>query len=116
MEVDPRYAQGPEALKEVYVRNAAGETVPLSAVARYDYSNAPLSVNHQGQFAAATLSFNLPEGVALSEAAAVINDTSARIGVPATVVGSFQGTARGFQTTLALEPVLMLCVGLTTLL
>jgi multidrug efflux pump len=113
MEVDPRYAQGPEALKEVYLRNAAGETVPLSAVARYDYSNAPLSVNHQGQFAAATISFNLPEGVALSEAAAVINDTSARIGVPATVVGSFQGTARGFQTTLARQPWLILAAVLT---
>jgi len=113
MEVDPRYAQGPEALKDVYVRNPAGETVPLSAVARYDYSNAPLSVNHQGQFAAATISFNLPEGVSLSEASAVINDVSARIGVPSTVVGSFQGTARGFQTTLARQPWLILAAILT---
>src|SRR5205823_4607933 len=69
MEVDPRYAQGPEALKDVYLRSPAGETVPLSAVARSDYSNAPLSVNHQGQFAASTISFNLPEGVSLSQAA-----------------------------------------------
>src|SRR5205814_7719271 len=60
MEVDPRYAQGPEALKDVYVKSPSGEVVPLTAVARYDYSNAPLSVNHQGQFAAATISFNLP--------------------------------------------------------
>src|SRR5260221_5880511 len=50
MEVDPRYAQGPAALKEVYLKSAAGEVVPLSAVARYDYSNAPMSVNHQVQF------------------------------------------------------------------
>src|SRR5204863_9884670 len=86
MEADPRYAQGPEALKDVYVRSPAGESVPLGAMARYDYSNAPLSVNHQGQFAAATISFNLPEGVSLSEAAAVINETSARTGVPGSVV------------------------------
>jgi multidrug efflux pump len=108
MEVDPRYAQGPEALKEVYLKNPAGEVVPLSAVARYDYSNAPLSVNHQGQFAASTISFNLPEGVSLSQASAIINDTMARIGVPANVYGSFQGTARSFQTTLARQPWLIL--------
>jgi multidrug efflux pump len=108
MEVDPRFAQGPEALKDVYINAPAGGTVPLSAVARYDYSNAPLSVNHQGQFAAATLSFNLPTGVSLSEAAAAIDEMSARIGVPANVYGSFQGTARSFQTTLARQPWLIL--------
>ena len=113
MEVDPRYAQGPEALKDVYLRSPAGETVPLSAVARSDYSNAPLSVNHQGQFAASTISFNLPEGVSLSQASAIINDTMARIGVPATVYGSFQGTARSFQTTLARQPWLILAAILT---
>ena len=113
MEVDPRFAQGPEALKDVYIRSPAGESVPLSAVAQYDYSNSPLSVNHQGQFAASTISFNLPEGVSLSEASAVINDTMARIGVPATVYGSFQGTARSFQTTLGRQPWLILAAILT---
>ena len=113
MEVDPRYAQGPEALKDVYLKSPAGEVVPLSAVARYDYSTAPLSVNHQGQFAAATISFNLPEGVSLSQASAIINDTMARIGVPASVYGSFQGTARSFQTTLARQPWLILAAILT---
>jgi multidrug efflux pump len=112
MEVDPRYAQGPEALKDVYIQMPNG-TVPLASVARYDYSNAPLSVNHQGQFASSTISFNLPEGVSLSEAAAAIDDTMARIGVPATVYGSFQGTARSFQTTLARQPWLILAAILT---
>jgi multidrug efflux pump len=112
MEVDPRYAQGPEALKDVYIRTPNG-AVPLAAVARYDYSNAPLSVNHQGQFAASTISFNLPEGVSLSQAAAAIDDTMARIGVPATVYGSFQGTARSFQTTLGRQPWLILAAILT---
>ncbi|HET7364839.1 MAG TPA: multidrug efflux RND transporter permease subunit [Burkholderiales bacterium] len=112
MEADPRYAQGPEALKDVYIRTPNG-AVPLAAVAQYEYSNAPLSVNHQGQFAASTISFNLPEGVSLSQAAEAINETMAQIGVPATVYGSFQGTARSFQTTLARQPWLILAAILT---
>ena len=108
MEVDPRYAQGPEALKDVYVFSSGGERVPLAAIAHYEFTNTPLSVNHQGQFAAATISFNLPQGVSLSQAGAAIEETAARIGVPATVYGSFQGTARSFQTTLARQPWLIL--------
>jgi multidrug efflux pump len=108
MEVDPRHAQSPEALKDVYLRTPAGRQVPLSTVARYEFTNTPLSVNHQGQFAAATISFSLPEGVSLSTAAAVINDTMARIGMPTSIYGGFQGTARGFQTTLARQPWLIL--------
>jgi len=112
MEVDPSFAQSPEALKQVYVATPNG-SVPLSAIAATDYSNTPLSVNHQGQFAAATISFNLPEGLALSQAAAAIEDTKARIGMPATVYGSFQGTARSFQTTLDRQPWLILAAILT---
>jgi multidrug efflux pump len=108
MEVDPRYAQSPEALKDVYLRTPAGQQVPLSTVARYELTNTPLAVNHQGQFAAATISFSLPEGVSLSTAAAVINDTMARIGMPTSIYAGFQGTARGFQTTLARQPWLIL--------
>jgi multidrug efflux pump len=112
MEVDPRYAQGPEALKDVYLVTPGGQ-VPLSAVAHYEFTNTPLSVNHQGQFAAATISFNLPEGVSLSQAGAAINATMARIGVPVSVTGSFQGTARSFETTLARQPWLILAAVLT---
>jgi multidrug efflux pump len=108
MEVDPRYAQGPEALKDVYVSAPNGQQVPLAAIARYEYTNTPLSVNHQGQFAAATVSFSLPEGVSLSAATTAINEAMARIGVPASVYGGFQGTARSFQTTLARQPWLIL--------
>ncbi|HET7198058.1 MAG TPA: multidrug efflux RND transporter permease subunit [Burkholderiales bacterium] len=108
MEVDPRYAQGPDALNDVYLFSSTGQRVPLSAVAHYEFTNTPLSVNHQGQFAAATISFNLPEGVSLSQAGAAIEETMARIGVPASVVGSFQGTARSFQSTLSRQPWLIL--------
>jgi multidrug efflux pump len=108
MEVDPRYSQGPEALKDVFLRTAGGAQVPLATVARYEFTNTPLAVNHQGQFAASTISFNLPEGVALSDAVAAIQDTMARIGVPVTVSGSMQGTARSFQTTTGRQPWLIL--------
>jgi multidrug efflux pump len=108
MEVDPRYAQSPEALKDVYLRTPSGQQVPLSTVARYELTNTPLSISHQGQFAAATISFSLPEGVSLSTAATVINETMARIGMPTSIYGGFQGTARGFQTTLARQPWLIL--------
>jgi multidrug efflux pump len=86
----------------------AGDRVPLSTFARYEYSNAPLSVSHQGQFAAATISFSLPEGVALSQATAVINDTMARIGMPVGIFGSFEGTARNFQSSMKNQPLLIL--------
>jgi len=108
MEVDPRYSQGPEALKDVYVQTAAGGRVPLSTIARYEFTNTPLSVNHQGQFAASTISYNLADGVSLSQAGEAIEETMARIGVPATVYGSQQGTARSFQTTLSRQPWLIL--------
>ena len=108
MEVDPRYAQGPEALKDVYVLSGAGARVPLAALSRYEFTNTPLSVNHQGQFAAATISFNLPEGVSLSQASEAIAATTAQIGVPSSVYGSFQGTARSFESTLSRQPWLIL--------
>ena len=108
MEVDPRFAQGPEALKDVYVLASNGARIPLAALAHYEFTNTPLSVNHQGQFAAATISFNLPEGVSLSQASDAIARTSAQIGVPASVYGSFQGTARSFEGTLSRQPWLIL--------
>ena len=109
MEVDPRYAVGPEALKSVWINPpGAAPPVPLSAVARYEYTNAPLSVNHQGQFASTTVSFNLQEGYSLSQATEAINQTILEIGMPASIVGNFQGTARGFQKTLSSQPLLIL--------
>jgi multidrug efflux pump len=113
MEVDPRYAEGPESLKHVHVITSSGARVPLSTFARYEYVNTPLSVNHQGQFAAATISFSLPEGRSLSEATAVINDTVARIGMPTSIFGSFEGTARNFQSAATNQPLLILAAIIT---
>ena len=82
--------------------------IPLSAFARVSLENTPLSVNHQGPFVATTISFNLAPGVSLGEGLAVIRHTMDRIGVPTTIQGSFQGTARVFQQSIGDQPVLIL--------
>ncbi|MFO1205405.1 MAG: multidrug efflux RND transporter permease subunit [Burkholderiales bacterium] len=104
MEVAPQYAQGPEALNGIYARTQAGTLVPLSAFARYELSNTPLSVNHQGQFAATTISFNLASGVPLSQALQAIDETTVRIGLPATIQGGQQATGKVFQQSLDAQP------------
>ena len=113
MEVAPQYWQGPEALDKLYLVSPTRGQVPLSAVARYELTNTALAVNHQGQFAAATISFNLPIGVALSDAVTAVNAEMARLGVPTTIHGSFQGTARAFQASLESQPWLILAALIT---
>ncbi|MGH8277464.1 MAG: efflux RND transporter permease subunit, partial [Steroidobacteraceae bacterium] len=87
---------------------AAEQIVPLAAFSHYGPGSTPLAVNHQGTFVATTLSFNLAPNVSLSAATAAINETANSIGMPSTVHGSFQGTARTFQESLGSEPVLIL--------
>ncbi|HEY4804269.1 MAG TPA: efflux RND transporter permease subunit, partial [Paraburkholderia sp.] len=82
--------------------------VPLSAIASFGPGTTPLSVNHQSQFVASTISFNLPPGKSLSDATQAIYDTMAQIGMPATIHGSFQGTAQAFQQALDNQPLLIL--------
>jgi multidrug efflux pump len=82
--------------------------VPLSAVASYQPTTAPIAVNHQGQFPAVTISFNLAGGIALSDAVTAIEQMQRRIGMPGTVHGTFTGTAQAFQASLASEPFLIL--------
>jgi multidrug efflux pump len=108
MEVAPQYWQSPATLNNVYVSTGSGAQVPLSAFSHYEYTNTPLGVNHQGQFVSSTVSFNLPIGVSLSDATRAINDALDRMGVPGTVHGSFQGTARAFQESLESQPWLIL--------
>ena len=108
MEVAPEYWQSPEALNGIYVLSPIRGQVPLSAFSRYEPTTAALAVNHQGQFAESTISFNLPEGVSLSTGIQKIRDTMARIGVPTSITGSSQGTARIFQQGLDNQPWLIL--------
>jgi multidrug efflux pump len=113
MEVDPKYQQDPNSLRGIYVRAANGNEVPLSSFAHLDVTNTTLSVNHQGQFPSITLSFNLAPGVALGDAVTEIQQAEGEIGMPASVQGSFMGTAQAFQSSLATEPYLVLAALVT---
>ncbi|ROR07704.1 multidrug efflux RND transporter permease subunit MdtC [Erwinia sp. JUb26] len=97
MEVDPRYTQDVSALNQMYVINSDGKSIPLSYFASWKPANSPLSVNHQGLSASSTISFNLPEGVSLSQASAAIDRSVTALGVPSSVRGSFAGTAAEFE-------------------
>ena len=118
MELAPEYWQSSEALKQVYIsvpalrlpfgKQIAVHQVPLSSLAGFAPTSTPLSVNHQGQFAAATLSFNLKPGTSLSTATQLIENTLRDIGVPASIQGSFQGSAKAFQESLRNQPFLIL--------
>ena len=107
MEVAPQYQTSPDALQAVYVRSASGPMIPLSAIAHFGPANVALAVNHQGQFPAATLSFNLAPGVSLGDATKAIDAAQNAIGLPATIHPSFQGTAAQYQEALANEPILI---------
>ena len=99
LEAAPQYLQSPETLKEIYVHASNGQAVPLAAFARWEMTATPLAVNHQGQLAASTISFNLPEGVSLSQATQAINAATQKMSLPASVQGSFQGTAKTYQAS-----------------
>jgi multidrug efflux pump len=90
------------------VSTSAEAMVPLSAVTRYGPGNIPLSVNHQGLFVASTISFNLAPNASLSDAVQTVDEVMTRLGVPATIHGTFQGTARAFQDSLSNQPWLIL--------
>ncbi|HEY1373081.1 MAG TPA: multidrug efflux RND transporter permease subunit [Candidatus Binatia bacterium] len=107
MEAAPEFWQNPDGLKHIYVKTPSGAQVPLSVFTHYEPATSPLVVNHQGQFPAVTLSFNLTPGLALGDAVAAVEEAEREIGVPATIHGSFQGTAQAFQQSLANEPLLI---------
>jgi multidrug efflux pump len=108
LEMDPQFLQGPQGLDVLRVRSTDGTLVPLSAFARYAPSTAPLQVNHQGQFPSVTISFNLPPGGSLGDAVDKIDAAESDLGLPASIRGSFQGTAQAFQDSLANQPILIL--------
>jgi hydrophobe/amphiphile efflux-1 (HAE1) family protein len=113
LEVKPEFQQSPEALKQIYVRSTSGEAVPLSAFVSFETTTAPLSLSHQGQFPAVTLSFNLAPDVALGDAVTSIRRAEQEIGMPDSIRPNFQGTAQAFQSSLASEPFLILAALIT---
>jgi multidrug efflux pump len=108
MEVEPQYQQSPETLESVYVHSSSGKMVPLSAFAHFGPSNTSLAVNHQGQWPAVTISFNLAPGVSLGQATEAIESVERGMHFPETIHASFQGTAAAFQDSLANQPVLII--------
>jgi len=107
MEVAPQYWQNPETLQAIYVHAPNGSQIPLSSFTHFTRKNTTLTVSHQSQFPAYTISFNLAEGVSLSDAVAQINAARNEIGVPASIQARFQGTAQAYQASLASEPLLI---------
>ena len=104
MEVAPEYWQEPDTLNAIYVASDSGALVPLSAIATFGRSTTPVAVSHQSQFPAVTLSFNLRPRASLGDAVVAVDRAARDIGMPASVHGGFQGTARVFQQSLASEP------------
>ena len=113
MEVSPDFQQNPDALKKIYVGSSNGTEVPLSSISHFESKATTLAVNHQGQFPAVTLSFNLAPGASLGDAVTDIGRASREIGLPASISATFQGTAQAFQASLATEPLLILAALVT---
>jgi len=138
LEVDPTFRADPDSLKSIYVPAGGGQSpaaqggnapsantpsvgvlgasaqqVPLSAIAHFETTTGPLTINHQGQFPAVTISFNLGSGASLGEAVKAIEQAASEIGLPPSIQVAFQGTARAFQASLANEGWLILAAIVT---
>jgi multidrug efflux pump len=113
LEVTPELQQDPSALERIHVPAADGAQVPLSSIAQLTFGKTPLSVNHQGQFPAATLSFNLAPNASLGEGVKAVEDATRDIGLPRGVQAAFQGTAAAFRASLANTPWLILAAIVT---
>jgi hydrophobe/amphiphile efflux-1 (HAE1) family protein len=107
-EVPPQMAGDLATLNKLYVRAQTGQAVPLSTFVKIDTNKvAPLSISHQSQFPAVTISFNLAPGIALGQAVGAINAAMVQLGAPVTLQGTFQGTAQAFQSSLSSQPYLI---------
>jgi hydrophobe/amphiphile efflux-1 (HAE1) family protein len=113
LEIEPQYQLDPSALSKAYVKTNAGRLVPLSAVAHFETTTTPLAISHQGQLPAVTISFNLAPGLALSDATLAVNRAMLAIGAPASLIGTFEGTARAFRDSLSTQPMLIATALLT---
>ncbi len=113
LEVKPDFQKGPGALKDIYVRSSAGTQVPLSAFTQYAEGSGPLAINHQGQFPAVTVSFNLAPGASLGDAVKVIEAAKQDLGMPPSIQAGFQGAAQAFRASLSNELLLILAAVVT---
>ena len=107
LEIDPQLQTDPSLLDRIYVGAVGGKQVPLSAVAHFERGTAPLAVRHQGQFPAATISFNLAPGLALGDAETAVQNATRELRMPEDVRTEFAGNARFLQQSLASQPLLI---------
>jgi multidrug efflux pump len=113
LEVAPEYRENPDSLKFLYVRSNNGTQVPLSTFVKYQPTTAPLALNHEGQFPAVTVSFDLAQNASLGDAVKVIDNAGKAIGLPPSIVANFQGSAAAFRNSLANEGWLILAAVVT---
>ncbi len=114
LETAPALGQNPEQLGDYYyIRTANGGTVPLRAISHFENQQAPLAINHQGQFPVVTLSFNLAPNASLGDAVEAIDGIKSDLHMPASIQADYQGTAHAFQASLANEPLLILAAVIT---
>ena len=113
LEALPEFQRNPSKLNDIYVLSTSGGAVPLGAFSHFESGVAPLAINHQGQFPAVTISFNLAPGAALGEATKAIEAAQKEMNMPLSVQASFQGTAQAFIASLANEPWLILAAIVT---
>jgi len=107
LEVLPKYQFGPEALNDIYITSSIGQQVPLRTLTQTDVNVAPIQINHQGQFPAVTISFNLAPGATIGQAVDAIQQVDRQLGKPLSLATSFQGNAQAFGAALSSEPVLI---------
>ena len=108
LEAEPEFQSSPDALDKIYVKSTTGQMVPLNTFASIKTVTAPLTILHQGQFPAVTLSFNLRPGSSLGAAVTAIQQAEKEIALPETVVATFSGSAAEFRASLKSEPFLIL--------
>jgi multidrug efflux pump len=113
LEVDPKLQSNPRDLQNIYVHAANGNMVPLGQFTHFEREAAPLAVNHQGQFAAVTVSFNLAPDASLGDAVSKINAAQKELNMPPSIQAGFQGTAASFEASLTNEPLLILAALVT---
>src|SRR5206468_1236336 len=108
LEVAPQFRDHPSDLSNIYVKSSTNGQVPLSTIARFEDTTAPLTINHQAQFPSVTVSFNLAPNVSLGAAVKAVEKAKDELGMPMSIQSGFQGTARAFQASLSNELLLIL--------
>ncbi len=108
LEVAPKFQRNPQSLDNIYVKSSNGTQVPLSTFTHFEPKAASLAINHQGQFPAVTVSFNLAQGKSIGDAVTAVNKAKAELNMPPSVNAQFQGSAAAFEASLTNEPLLIL--------